>query len=51
MRPLFVDDLRKVTGGKRPPPPPPDPCYKNPDPCCLPTTLACDEEANGCSGC
>lgn len=50
MRPLFVDDLRKVTGGKRPPPPP-DPCFKNPDPCCQPTTLACDEEANGCSGC
>jgi hypothetical protein len=49
MRPLFIDDLRKVTGGKRPPPP--DPCAKDPNPCCLPTTLACGEEANGCSGC
>jgi hypothetical protein len=50
MRSLYVDDLRKIMGGKRPPPPP-DPCAKDPNPCCLPTTLACDEEANGCSGC
>jgi len=50
MRHLFVEDLRNITGGKRPPPPP-DPCLKDPNPCCLPTTLACGEEANGCSGC
>jgi hypothetical protein len=47
MRSLFVDELRKVQGGKKPPPP--DPCSYNP--CCLPTTLACGEESNGCSGC
>lgn len=41
MRELFVEDLKKVQGaGKWPP------CK-----CCLPTTLACGEEANGCSGC
>ena len=51
MRNLFVDELRKVQGGKKPPPGPPDPCIKDPNPCCLPTTLACGEEANGCSGC
>ncbi|HKQ61312.1 MAG TPA: hypothetical protein VJS92_08460 [Candidatus Polarisedimenticolaceae bacterium] len=44
MRELFVRDLEQVMGGRRPPPPPP--CT-----CCLPTTLACGEEANGCSGC
>ena len=49
MKALFIDDLRKIHGGKRPPPP--DPCFKNPDPCCQATTLACGEESNGCSGC
>jgi len=49
MRELFIEELREVRGGKRKPPP--DPCAGNPDPCCLPTTLACGEEANGCSGC
>ena len=40
MRELFVEDLKNVQGGKL------FPCK-----CCLPTTLACGEEANGCSGC
>lgn len=43
MRELFVSELESITGGARPPKPP---CQ-----CCLPTTLACGEEANGCSGC
>ncbi|HZN54514.1 MAG TPA: hypothetical protein VFB67_04270 [Candidatus Polarisedimenticolaceae bacterium] len=46
MRELFIEDLKHVNGGGKKPPPPPFPC-----PCCLPTTLACGEEANGCSGC
>ena len=43
MRELFIEDLKKVQGGGKPPFPP---CK-----CCMPTTLACGEEANGCSGC
>lgn len=41
MHELFIEDLKNVRGGKVKPP-----CH-----CCLPTTLACGEEANGCSGC
>jgi len=44
MRELFIEDLKRVTGAAHKPPPPPCPC-------CMPTTLACGEEANGCSGC
>jgi len=47
MRELFIEELAEVVGGRKKPPP--DPCFGNP--CCLPTTLACGEEANGCSGC
>ena len=43
MRELFIEELEQVQGGKRPGP---GPCE-----CCLPTTMACGEEANGCSGC
>ena len=42
MRELFIEELESVRGGRRGPPS----CQ-----CCLPTTLACGEEANGCSGC
>jgi len=41
MKELFVEDLKKVQGGTN--------VFK-PCPCCIPTTLACCEEANGCSG-
>ena len=40
MKELFIEDLKKVQGGKAV-----DICK-----CCRPTTLACCEEANGCSG-
>jgi hypothetical protein len=38
---LFIEDLKKVQGGKQS-----EIICK----CCRPTTLACCEEANGCSG-
>lgn len=41
MKELFIEDLKKVQGGKSN-----DIICK----CCRPTTLACCEEANGCSG-
>lgn len=40
---LFVQDLARIQGGQTKPPKPP----KCPDI----TTLACGEEADGCSGC
>ena len=40
MRELFIEDLKKVQGGK----------VEEICKCCRPTTLACCEEANGCSG-
>lgn len=43
MRELFIEELEDVVGGRRDKP---WSCK-----CCLPTTLACGEEANGCSGC
>jgi len=43
MRELFINELKNVQGGGKKPWPP---CT-----CCIPTTLACGEEANGCSGC
>lgn len=38
---LFIEDLKKVQGGKR---------SEEICKCCRPTTLACCEETNGCSG-
>lgn len=43
MRELFIEELEQVQGGARPP--------LGPCECCQPTTMACGEEANGCSGC
>lgn len=39
---LFVEDLARIQGGQSAPKKPRCPQY---------TTLACGEEANGCSGC
>ncbi|HZN54515.1 MAG TPA: hypothetical protein VFB67_04275 [Candidatus Polarisedimenticolaceae bacterium] len=42
MKELFIEDLKKVQGGKQ--------NEVIGCKCCRPTTLACCEEANGCSG-
>ena len=44
MRPLFIEELKQVKGGKKPPPTP------FPGPCGI-TTQACCEEAPPCSSC
>ena len=44
MRPLFVEELKQVKGGKPPRPPGP------PTPCGI-TTQACCEEAPPCTSC
>lgn len=42
MKELFIEDLRKIQGGTS---------IRFPCKCCLPTTLACCEETNGCDTC
>lgn len=44
MRELFIEELDAVQGGKKG-------GSFSPCECCTPTTMACGEEANGCSGC
>ncbi len=50
MRQLFIEELENVSGGHHK-----DGHVKGgrpgPGPCPIFTTLACGEEANGCSGC
>jgi hypothetical protein len=41
MRELFIEELEQVVGGRRKPP-----CQ-----CCLPSTMACCEEAPPCDTC
>lgn len=52
MRVLFIEELDAVNGGRGKPDNPGGGRPGGPPGQCMdPTTLACGEEANGCSGC